>query len=644
MVWARRYWAWVALAGIVLGSGLISLKWVFLVPVYQAPDEPVHLDYALCLMEHGTLFRASDVSAIRIERQFNFYLLHPYTHFLMDRCECASITFNDAAKVPPGYGTPEFFQALDREKPREESIEIVAPPSLTVWYPFGYYALLACWLGLLRQCTAGICGLYFGARSLSVLLLMANLVFSYCAVRELRLQKWFALLIIACIGFFPMTSFVSSYVQPDNLSATLIALAYYLTLRARRKNSLTYVALLGLTLGALLVTKNHHFLCVAAPAAATLVVDKLDRSSTKIGWLAWTGVLGVPSFVLGSIQVWATWGLNRSPIPFASYNHWFWQTIVTFRRALGDYYTGLTHRSFWGIFGWLDAPLIFGDRFWTKAVFALIQAAALICVGLTVVRLGQVSVRLVRLYRSGRRHQAIRILFSNPVINSYFLFTLLMIVLFVSTDNFFGAQGRNWFPFLTPIFVTAFVYAPKALKKPDTRRAFVSLSLAGLCAYTLVGSCYAIETLRQRYYAAGYDRPLNEVSFAVKPTAFHQMEWHDGIGNALGDDSSLTFLLEKPRYIRCVRLRYRLTHARPDRARFKVSWRNSQEGDSRAPESNVIYQIKTPSEECTMSIWINGVIDRLRLQPDNKPCRIEIKNMSLYMDPVNRPSFLAQSR
>jgi hypothetical protein len=633
MIWARRSWAWLALAGIVLGACLISLKWVFLVPVYQSPDEPVHLDYALCLMEHGKLFRASDVSAIRTDRQFNFYLLHPYTHYLMDRCECASITFNDAAKVPPGYGTPEFFQALDRDKPRVESIEIETPPSLTVWYPFGYYALLASWLRLLREFTDSVAGLYFGARSLSVLLLVVNLVFSYSTMRELRLPKGFALLITACVGLFPMTSFVSSYVQPDNLSAALVALAFYLTLRARRNGSLKCVGLLGLSLGALLVTKNHHFLCVAVPATATLVVDRVNRPYTKPGWLVWTGVLAAPSIGLGSIQIWSTWGLNRIPIPFASYNNWLWQTIVTFRKALGDFYTGLTHRSFWGIFGWLDAPLIFGDRFWTKAVFALIQIAALSFVALTVARFAQVSARLLRVYRAGRRREAIRILSSNPVINSYFLFTLLMIALFVSAENFFGAQGRNWFPFLTPIFVTAFAYAPKALKRPLVRKALVSISLAGLCAYTLVGSCFAIETLKQRFYAAGYDSPLKAVSVDVKPVAIHQMKWGDGIGDALGDDSFLAFQLERPQYVRCLRLRYRLTHAQPDRARFKAFWQNSQDSGSQAAEGNVIYQIKTPSDECTMSIWINGVIDQFRLQPDNKPCRIEIRNISLFLDP-----------
>src|SRR5262249_42640722 len=157
--------------------------------------------------------------------------------------------------------------------------------------------------------------------------------------------------------------------------------------------------LLGVALGALLVTKNHHFLCVALPASATLALDKINRTCTKLGWLAWAGVLAVPSIVLGLIQAWSTWGLNRIPIPFASYNNWFLRAIVTLRKALGDFYTGLPHRSFWGIFGWLDAPLVFGDRFWTKTVFALIQVAALIFVGLTVVRFAQVCARLARVYR-----------------------------------------------------------------------------------------------------------------------------------------------------------------------------------------------------------------------------------------------------
>jgi len=38
-----------------------------------------------------------------------------------------------------------------------------------------------------------------------------------------------------------------------------------------------------------------------------------------------------------------------------------------------------------------------------------------------------------------------------------------LLVLHVRLDNRFGGQGRNWIPFLLPIFYVPLCYAPKAI-------------------------------------------------------------------------------------------------------------------------------------------------------------------------------------
>ena len=68
------------LALIVLGAAGLSLRWVFLVPIFQAPDEYGHLDYGLCLYEHG-LFRAKDIPAAAPVN----YVVHPLTEYLCSR-------------------------------------------------------------------------------------------------------------------------------------------------------------------------------------------------------------------------------------------------------------------------------------------------------------------------------------------------------------------------------------------------------------------------------------------------------------------------------------------------------------------------------------------------------------------------------
>src|SRR5207247_591835 len=106
-----------------------------------------------------------------------------------------------------------------------------------------------------------------------------------------------------------------------------------------------------------------------------------------------------------------------------------------------------------------------------------IHIISLFFLGLTLTRFAQVSRRLLAIFRRGRRLLALRLLFSNPALNSYFLFTALMVFLFICTDNVFGAQGRHWFPFLLPIFATSLIYAPKALKRRSARTVLAALTL-----------------------------------------------------------------------------------------------------------------------------------------------------------------------
>jgi hypothetical protein len=95
---------------------------------------------------------------------------------------------------------------------------------------------------------------------------------------------------------------------------------------------------------------------------------------------------------------------------------------------------------------------------------------------------------------------ALRLLCSNVPVNAYFIFTILMFVLYIYTDNRFSAQGRNWLPLMLPIFWTSARYAPRALSAPAAR-ALVSCSVVlGLAYFAAAGSWYALKTIKQRYY------------------------------------------------------------------------------------------------------------------------------------------------
>jgi 4-amino-4-deoxy-L-arabinose transferase-like glycosyltransferase len=507
--WERR-----GLAAIVLASTGLALGWVFLVPIFQAPDEPQHLDYALAINAHRGLFK------IRGDKKYADFppVVHPFTWYLIARAETNRVAFHPEQRVTPDYGTWAYYRAIDRDAPPWNSGPADTPSPLITVYPFGYYAVLAVWIEGLRLVRDKPVFLFFGARIFSVLLLAVTLVLVHAAARLLHFKPWQALMLTACVGLFPMTTFVSSYVQPDNLAFTLVCLAYYLVLRLRDEpGNWRLLGGLGLGLGLLFVTKTHFFVCVAAPVFAMLAAEMYQRR------LAWWRVLGAavilaaPCAAAAAIHLWTVWGTPNHYGTPAKHLGSVLHTIRWFHNAVLHYYAFLTHISFWGMFGWADTPLVIGRPRTNEVVQYATLAVGWVTLALTLFRLEQVTSRLIRMFHKGRRWLAVRLALSNPVINSYFLFTVLMFYLFIRLENRFAAQGRNWLPFMLPIFLVGLVYAPKALTLRRTRQAFAVTLTAGLLLYCCVGSYYSILTLKKRYYP---ERP--------QPAPLVQVEAHPG--------------------------------------------------------------------------------------------------------------------
>jgi hypothetical protein len=509
-LWRRLAAAWprLALCAIVLAAAGQTLLWVFLVPIYQAPDEPEHLDYALAINARRGLFLVQNTTFRDLPGA-----VHPYTFYLGRRARTAEVAFNPSAKMPPGYGTRAFYQALDRDAPSPDALPIDRPSQLAAVYPFGYYALLAGWIELVRSWKDGVVAVFFGARVFSVLLLCASLVLSYGTARLLNFRPGFCLLATACLGTFPLTSFVASYVQPDNLSFTLVSLCFYLALRARRGPcDGRLLGLLGLALGALLATKLHFWLCVAVPVLAMLATEIVSLPRERRRWLRALLLLLLPSAALGAAYWWTVRGTGNYFAPAAADADRLAYLIESFAKAVRDFYGGSTHKSFWGTFGWLDTPLTFGGPGTTAAVGLVLHGFAWAGLALTLWRLGRVAWGLARVARKGRPRFALRAALSNPVLNSYFVFTALMFYLYVRTDNRIGAQGRNWLPLLLPIFLVGLVYAPKALPRGRTRRVIAGVAAVGLLLYGLVGNYCARATIRERYYAPRSDAATSQAT------------------------------------------------------------------------------------------------------------------------------------
>jgi hypothetical protein len=169
--------------------------------------------------------------------------------------------------------------------------------------------------------------------------------------------------------------------------------------------------------------------------------------------------------------------------------------------AFKNYYLGgMAFDSYWGNFGWVDTPLVIVSGEFTAITMRILIGVSLILLGLGLMRLGSIVRRLVAVARLRSRHAALSMAFSNPLINAYFLFTALMLALYVYTSNSFTAQGRDWFPFTGAAFLAATDYLPRVFSRRRTRLFLSAVLMSALGLYCIAGAYYAIETIRARYY------------------------------------------------------------------------------------------------------------------------------------------------
>ena len=499
----------VMVAGVIAVSAAVALAWVFFVPMLEAPDETVHFEYSTALYSAGGLVAPRDAARLTVPSGRAV----PYPKYLEDQSAVAVIAEKPDVKAPAGYGSASYYGSVDANvQPGETAAQLFNPPLLR-YYPFGYYLLDAAAMGVTSLFTSSPVALFFAARSLSVALLVFSLVFTYLILRRLRCGFALSLALTAVVGLFPMTSMMASSVQSDNLSFTLVSLALLAALELRqRPHHRAWTAVLGLALGALLVTKLHYFAIVAVAVVAMLVTQRIDQRDAR-GWRLQVALLVVPAIALQSIQVWTQWGappliapsqlgdvadirtaLAGGPGASAAYA----AHILTF--TFLDNTFGREFGSFWGAFGWVDTPLVLGSPAVTVAVWFLFAGMSIALLGCTLLRLGQVVFRLVRVARRGRPWRALRIAFSNPVAIAYFFLAAFLF----TVEGYPGVQGRYYFPLLPAVFWVALKYAPRALPGKFGPALF-RMQVAGLVAYTIAGAFFAFPTLAARYYAHGRD-------------------------------------------------------------------------------------------------------------------------------------------
>lgn len=515
----KRRWAEGVLAAIVLSSSVLSVVWVFRVPLLQNPDETSHIDYVFSIYSAGRLLNVrTPPSGWNVHPRFEGrkdlegpestpydWLSHQYTLYLIDATDFQRIRFHYEQKVPADYGSLSYFQRLEAGAPVAAAQLPDLQPQDNPWmitaYPFLYYAAVAACQRLLGLLGSGPALLFLCVRILSVILLAASLILIYRVLLELRLRIWRALMLTAIVAFFPLTTFVSSSVQPDNLTMFLVLLCSYCALLFRRpeSNHFRLCVVLGVALGALLVTKYHIFLFTAFAVFATVITEHFFQRRPVRSLTRQLPLLLLPSIMLFSIQLWVVWGGDQ--ITGGNLHPASVDLPAGIRNALMDYYRGgPAWLSWWGTFGWMDAPLVIWSPDFQARVHRLLALLTLLALLMVFFRVVQVSARLVRLAWRKRMRQSLRIAFSNPLLTSYFLFSVFMVMLYALSDNSFFAQGRHWFPYTLSGFVMTLHYAPRVLTRVWMQRVVSNLLIAGLLVYCAVGGYYSLKTITDRYY------------------------------------------------------------------------------------------------------------------------------------------------
>lgn len=504
---ARR--ANIAALVVILLAGGLSAVWAFLVPIFQAPDEPAHFDYAASIYSAGRLITWADGPSD--------WIVSPYTRYLMRASDFERIAWHTSMRAPAGYGTRAYFDRVDAAAPPLQATPTHGARISYVarLYPFGFYALEALWMRAAAALTGSLVATFFAARLLCVFLMMLGLYFNYRTALNLGLPRWTGVALVAAIGFFPLTTFVSSYVQPDNLAFALVsATLYFSSQLVRRGVRPVVVGTVGLCLGLLAITKYQFFLS-AALAIALLSVALVARSKvTGVYRLGLLALLAAPSTILFAVQYWYVERSStalHSGLP-ADIN----SNILHGQLALGlvpavAYVTGTSlaalsncfvsggcAATFWQMVGWVDTPIVIispSAELWIRATISVVTILAFAAVAYYAARN---AFRLLVVAARKRGLVALRIVGSDPVLNSYICFIAIMLALYVLTNNGFGAEGRQWYPYIFPAFLCFVWYAPRVLPKYSRN---VTAALTGvLLAYVLLASGYALAGVHQRYY------------------------------------------------------------------------------------------------------------------------------------------------
>ena len=498
-----------AALAVILAAGMLSAAWAFIVPIFQATDEAAHFDYAISILSSG------NIVSTRGER--TVWIASPYTRYLLGATDYFRIAFHSSMRAPRGYGTLAYYRRLDAAAP---SLKDPAAPdgvSYIATAPFGFYVLEAVWMKAVALLTGSLVAVFFAARLLCVVLTLFGLYFNYRTALNIGIPPWIGVALIAAVGFFPLTTLVSSYVQPDNLAYALLSASLFFATQLRvSRRPLATTAALGVALGLMAVTKYHFFVSAAIPITLYVVARlRLERVAPQVAFVRLAALL-VPAVALLAVQFALVSASHARSAGAGASGGLFGEFFGVLHngvaaalaylaanavKAFTDFFVaGPNAATYWGALGLWDAPLIVVNAHVEYALRVAIAMASIAVTAIILYRLARNCSRLATIAARGRSARAALLATSDPVLLCYVLFVALMFALYVVTQNVYGAAGRQWYPYVFAAFFCTAWYAPRTFRR--SRRHGPVVVTALVLAYALVASGYATAAVLARYYGS----------------------------------------------------------------------------------------------------------------------------------------------
>jgi len=105
-------------------------------------------------------------------------------------------------------------------------------------------------------------------------------------------------------------------------------------------------------------------------------------------------------------------------------------------------------------------------------------------------------------------------------------------------------------------------------------------------------------------------------------------KWSEGEIVAMGVDPWVRFDLPAPIKVAGVRIRYDHHSDEGGPARFRLAWHSAGQVDFPPEKQYGEWNLET-GDGHEVTVWIDDVISSIRLQPDNRPCRFQIRELTL---------------